>query len=246
VKAVITGSGWVTPTTMGYGRNHDSFEWRWGKLPEITRKAVFEEPYPHFGRLDRYSRLGLSAIAFALKDAGLNRWTQKRDIGIIASTLNGCLDTDIDYFDTVMIEEGRMASPHLFAYTLPNSYLGEASIRFGLTGTGFIISEPSASGLWCLRMSLIGIAGGQFEKVVCGMCDLDHLPPFTESDKTPCGALFLVIEKTPRHAHLVYGDLCLDKHGALMFNSKEIKSLPMLTQKCLTAFAARDENTPEV
>jgi hypothetical protein len=31
-----------------------------------------------------------------------------------------------------------------------------------------------------------------------------------------------------------------------MFNSKEIKSLPMLAQKCLTAFAAKDENTPEV
>ena len=71
MKTVITGSGWVTPTTMGCGKNHDRFEWRQGELPEITRKAVFEEPYPHFGRLDRYSRLGLSAIAFALKDAGL-------------------------------------------------------------------------------------------------------------------------------------------------------------------------------
>lgn len=246
MKTVITGSGWITPTTMGCGRDHDSFDWRRGELPEITRKAAFEEPYPHFGRLDRYSRLGLSAIAFALKDAGLNRWTQKRDIGIIASTQNGCLNTDIDYFDTVMIDEGRTASPNLFAYTLPNSYLGEASIRFGLTGTSFIISEPSASGLWGLRMSLIGIAGGQFEKVVCGMCDLGHLPPFTESDKTPCGALFFVIEKTPLHTHLVYGDLCLDKHGILMFNNKEIESLSLLAQKCLTAFTAKDDKTPEV
>jgi 3-oxoacyl-[acyl-carrier-protein] synthase II len=246
VKAVITGSGWVTPTTMGCGKNHDRFEWRQGELPEITRKAVFEEPYPHFGRLDRYSRLGLSAIAFALKDAGLDRWTQKRDIGIIASTLNGCLDTDIDYFDTVMIDGGRMASPNLFAYTLPNSFLGEASIRFGLTGTAFIISELSASGLWCLRMSLIGIAEGQFEKVVCGMCDLGHLPPFTKANKTPCGALFFVIEKTPCHIQLVYGDLCLGKHGVLMFNNEEIKSLPILAQKCLTAFAAKDDKTPEV
>lgn len=246
MKTVITGSGWVTPTTMGWGRNHDRFEWRQGELPEIKRKAVFEKPYPHFGRLDRYSRLGISAIAFALKDAGINRWTQKRDIGIIASTRYGCLDTDIDYFDTVMIERGRMASPNLFAYTLPNSFLGEASIRFGLTGTAFIVSDPSVSGLWCLRMSLIGIAGGQFEKVVCGMCDLCHLPPFTESDKTPCGALFFVIEKTPLHTHLGYGDLYLDKHGILMFNNKEIKSLPMLAQKCLTAFAAKDDKTPEV
>ena len=236
--AVVTGTGWVTPTNMGSGRNTDRFEWRSGELPEITREAVFEKPYPHFGRLDRYSRLGLSAIAFALKDAGLNRWTQKRDIGIIASTRSGCLETDIDYFDTVRIEGGRLASPNLFAYTLPNSYLGEASIRFGLTGTGFIMSEPSASGLWCLRMSLIGIAGGQFEKVVCGMCDQGHQPPFTEPDQTACGALFFVLEKTPRHAHRVYGDLSFGKNGSLMFNRKEIKNMPMLAQKCLTAFAA--------
>jgi len=235
VKTVITGSGWVTPTTMGWGRNQNRFEWRHGRLPEITRKAVFEDPYPHFGRLDRYSRLGLSAIAFALKDAGLNKWTRKRDIGIIVSTRTGCLDTDIHYFDTVMVEGGRMASPNLFAYTLPNSFLGEASIRFGLTGASFIISDPSASGLWCLRMALIGVAEGQFEKVVCGMCDLGNRPPFTESEKTPSGALFFVIEKTPSHAQLVYGNFCLGNNGILMFNNKEIQSLPGLAQKCLTA-----------
>ena len=246
MKAVITGSGWVTPTTMGWGRNQDSFEWQKGKLPEITRKAVFEAPYPHFGRLDRYSRLGLSAIAFALRDAGLEKWNRKRNIGIIASTLNGCLETDIDYFDTVIIGGGRTASPNLFAYTLPNSFLGEASIRFGLTGTSFIISESSAAGLWCLRMSLIGIAEGQFEKVVCGLCDLGSLPSFTESDKSPCGALFFVIEKTPRHTQLVYGDLCLREQGILMFNNKEIKSLSMLAKKCLTPFEAKDGSSPEV
>ena len=244
MKTAITGSGWVTPTTMGWGRNHDRFEWQKGELPDITRKTVFEEPYPHFGRLDRYSRLGLSAISFALRDAGLDKWTQKRDIGIIASTLTGCLDTDIDYFDTVMIDGGRTASPHLFAFTLPNSFLGEASIRFGLTGASFIIGEPSASSLWCLRMSLLGIAEGQFEKVVCGLCDLGSLPPFTEYDKRPCGALFFVFEKTPRHAQRVYGDLCLEENGVLVFNNNEIKSLPVLAQKCLSAFEAKNELLP--
>lgn len=246
MKTVVTGSGWVTPTTMGWVRNQDSFNWQKGELPEITRKVVFEKPYPHFGRLDRYSRLGLSAIAFALRDAGLYKWNQKRNIGIIASTQHGCLETDIDYFDTVMIDGGHMASPNLFAYTLPNSFLGEASIHFGLTGPSFIIGEPSATGLWCLRMSLMGIAEGQFEKVVCGMCDLGYLPPFSESDKNPCGALFFVIEKTPRHTQWIHGDLCLNEHRVLMFNNKEIKSLPMLAQKCLIAFETKDKSSPEM
>jgi 3-oxoacyl-[acyl-carrier-protein] synthase II len=239
VRAVITGSGWVTPIAMGHVRNNNCFEMRAGKLPEITRKDVFEEPRSHFGRLDRYSRIGVSAIAFALKDAQLHQWTRKRPIGLIASTVNGCLETDIEYFNAVMADGGRLASPNLFAYTLPNSFLGEAAIFFGLTGTSFVINEPSPSGIWCLRMALMGIANGQFEKVVCGMCDLGRLPFFSETVETPCGALFFVIEKTPTRQHLVYGDLCLDSNGILKFDDDEIKNLPILVEKCLSAFSKR-------
>ena len=239
MNAVITGSGWVTPLTMGYVRNNNRFEMGAGKLPEITRKDVFEEPRPHFGRLDRYSRLGVSAIAFALKDAQLHRWTRKRPIGIIASTVHGCLETDIEYFNATMTDGGRLASPNLFAYTLPNSFLGEAAIFFGLTGTSFVINEPSPSGIWCLRMALIGIANGQFEKLVCGMCDLGRLAFSCESEETPGGALFFVIEKTPTRQHLVYGDLYLDNNGILRFDDDEIKSLPILAEKCLKAFSKR-------
>jgi 3-oxoacyl-[acyl-carrier-protein] synthase II len=237
MKAAITGIGWVTSTSMGYGRNCDRFEMLPGKLPEITRKDVFEKPCPHFGRLDRYTRLGLSAIAFALKDADLYRWTQRRHIAIIASTRHGCLETDIDYFNSIITEGGRLARPHLFAYTLPNSFLGEAAIFFGLTGTGFVVSEPSASGLWCLRMALLGIAGRQFKKLVCGMSDLN--PPFLipETDKATCGALFFIIEKNPTHKDLAYGELAFDRNGILKFDGEEIQSLPGLAEKCLSAFS---------
>ena len=239
MNAVITGTGWVTSATMGYGRNYDRFEMRPGKLPEITRKDVFSKPYPHFGRLDQYSKLGLSAIAFALKDAELDKWTRKRSISIIASTLHGCLDTDIEYYKTAMTHGGRLASPNLFAYTLPNSFLGEAAIFFGLTGTSFVINQPPASGIWCLRMALIGIANGQFEKVVCGMCDLGRPPFFSGADETPCGALFFVIEKAPNRKHLIYGELFLDSDGILKFDDDEIKNLPSLAEKCLNAFSKR-------
>jgi 3-oxoacyl-[acyl-carrier-protein] synthase II len=250
VKAVITGIGWVTPTNMGCGRDHGCFEIKPGNLPEITRKAVFNEPYPHFGRLDRYSRLGLSAIAFALKDAGLYTWTHKRQIGIIASTVQGCLGADVKYFDTVMPDGGRLASPNLFAYTLPNSFLGEASIRFGLTGTCFTVSEPLASRLWCLRMALIGIAGSQFEKVLGGICDLGPLPPFTDAGKTAGGALFFVLEKSLERDRLSYGELCLDKNGILKFNGNEVKNPAGLAQSCVATLVAkiekhRDDDLPK-
>jgi 3-oxoacyl-[acyl-carrier-protein] synthase II len=245
VKAVITGIGWVTPTSMGCGQDHDRFEWKTGKLPEITRKAVFGEPYPHFGRLDRFSRLGLTAIAFALKDAGLDRWEQKRPIGIVASTVYGCLDTDINYFDTVMLKGGRLASPNLFAYTLPNSYLGEAAIYFGLTGPSFIINQSRTSNLWCIRMSLSAMADGQFKTVLSGIGDLNSPPSFEESSHPACGALFFVIEKSVKENRAAYGELRLHQDGRLTFDGYEIENIAMLARRCVSA-VARQKRTSKI
>jgi len=238
MKAVIAGLGWVTPTSMGCGRDHDRFEWKAGQLPEITRKKGFEKPYPHFGRLDRFSRLGLTAIAFALKDAGLDRWQQKRPIGLVASTVYGCLDTDVSYFDTVMHTGGRLASPNLFAYTLPNSYLGEAAIYFGLTGPSFIINQARTSDLGSIRMSLSGMADGQFKTVLSGVSDLKAPPPFEEARRTACGALFFVIEKSVKENRAAYGELGLHPGGRLTFNGYGIENIAMLAQMCV-AQAAR-------
>jgi len=233
LKAFITGVGWVTPSGMGCGRDHNNFEMKPDKLPEITRSAVFDAPYPHFGRLDRYSRLGVAAIGFALKDAGLDRWTRKRPVGIIASTVHGCLETDLNYYDTVIPDNGRLASPNLFAYTLPNSYLGEAAIRFGLTGTCYAINSSTFSSPRCLRMALINIAGGQCDKVIGGVCDTGRLPPFSVGSEDHRGAIFFVIEKTIKRARMAYGGLHLSNDGILALNGEKVRSLPALAQKCI-------------
>jgi 3-oxoacyl-[acyl-carrier-protein] synthase II len=235
VKAVISGIGWVTATNMGCGRNNNRFELKTGKLPDIARRDVFDVPYPHFGRLDRYSRLGLSAIAFALKDAGLDRWTHPRPISIIASTVHGCLDTDLNYYDTVIPEDGRLASPNLFAYTLSNSYLGEAAIRFGLTGTSYVISELTLSDLWCLRMALTGMHNGQFDIALGGRCDLGHCPSYSESDQTAGGALFFVVEKKNINAGTIYGNVDIDSRGEMFFNGTGVKDLATLARYCIAA-----------
>jgi 3-oxoacyl-[acyl-carrier-protein] synthase II len=237
VNAFITGIGWVTATDMGCGRDKNRFELKAGKLPDISRKEAFDTPYPKFRRLDRYSRLGLSAIAFALKDAGLDRWTDRRPISIIASTVHGCLETDLNYYDTVIPEDGCLASPNLFAYTLSNTYLGEAAIRFGLTGATYVISESTLSELWCLRMALTGMAGGQFDKALGGRCDLGHCAPYSESERTAGGALFFVIEKKTSNACRVYGDVGLDSRGALFFNGTWIKDLVTLARHCIAAYS---------
>jgi len=98
----ITGIGRVRTSGMGGANDHHDFVMTKGQLPHVTAASAFDKPYPPFRRMDEYSRLGLAAIAFALKDAGLNEWAEKRNIGIIATTVYGCLNTDIECYRTVM------------------------------------------------------------------------------------------------------------------------------------------------
>jgi len=137
-----------------------------GPLPKINPSDMFKKPYPNFRRMDKYSRLGLTATALALIDADLSEWTRERNIGIIASTVYGCLETDVDYYKTVIPDRGFNASPALFSYTLANSYLGEAAIRFGLTGINYVLTEQHPTGLAGLQTALDHISRGMWKKVL--------------------------------------------------------------------------------
>jgi 3-oxoacyl-[acyl-carrier-protein] synthase II len=218
---------------MGCGRDHENFAQPYGQLPEIDPSDMFKRPYPNFRRMDEYSRLGLTATALALIDASLSEWTRERDIGIIASTFYGCLGTDVDYYKTVIPDRGAHASPALFSYTLANGFLGEAAIRFGLTGTNYVITEQRPTGLAGLQTALDHIARGDIEKSLGGVCDVGCPQIFGEPGKVPPGAVFLMLEKSPAREISSYGRLGLDPKGRVIYNGSEIKDLTTLVQKCL-------------
>ena len=232
VSADITGIGWVTATGMGCAKDHLDFAMPDGPLPDITHLSALDKSYPYLRRMDQYSKLGLNAIAFALKDAGLGEWTQKRNIGIIVATVYGCLHTDIDYFDTVMPQNGIGASPALFSYTLPNSFLGEAAIRFGLTGITFVINEPVPLNTTCLQLTLDSIACGEADKMLCGICDLGGPPSLGVNLNLSPGAVFFMLEKSPEKNASSYGTIRRVKDNRIMFGQTEIKDLTTLVQKC--------------
>jgi 3-oxoacyl-[acyl-carrier-protein] synthase II len=231
--AETTGIGWVTAAGMGRGREHQSFAMPRGQLPEINPADMFKKPYPNFRRMDEYSRLGLTATALALTDAGLAEWTRERDIGIIASTFYGCLGTDVDYYNTVIPDRGAQASPALFSYTLANSFLGEAAIRFGLTGINYVITEQRPTGLAVLQTALDHITRGDIEKIIAGACDVGCPQIFGEPDKVPPGAVFFMIEKSFARKISSYGELTMSAKGDVIFNASEINDLTTLVQKCL-------------
>jgi 3-oxoacyl-[acyl-carrier-protein] synthase II len=234
MDAEITGIGWVTAAGLGRGREHQGFAMPAGQLPEINPADMFEKPYPNFRRMDEYSRLGLTATALALIDAGMAEWTRERDIGIVASTFYGCLGTDVDYYKTVIPDRGAQASPALFSYTLANGFLGEAAIRFGLTGINYVLTEQRPTGLAGLQTALDHIMRGDIEKILGGVCDVGCPQLFGEPSKVPPGAVFFMLEKSHAGEKSFYGKLCLDPKGRVIYDGSEIKNLTTLVSKCLT------------
>ncbi len=233
--AEITGIGWVTAAGMGRGRERQRFAMPRGPLPEIIPADIFKKPYPNFRRMDEYTRLGLTATALALIDADLSDWARERDIGIIASTFYGCLATDVDYYKTVIPDRGAHASPAMFSYTLANAFLGEAAIRFGLTGINYVITEQRPTGLAALQTALDHITRGAIEKILGGVCDVGCPPIFGEPDKVPPGAVFFMLEKSSAKKRSSYGKLQLNRCGDLLLNGSEIKDLTGLVQKCIAS-----------
>ncbi len=229
----ITGIGWITAAGKGCGHQQAHFSMPGGQLLEIKASDITAEPYPNFRRLDAYCRLGLAAVAFALRDAGLDQWDVKRDIGVIVSTVYGCLGTDVDYYLTLIPEDGANASPVLFSYTSPNSFLGEAAIFFGLTGPGFAIAEQHPTGLGALQAAMIQLFRHDVGKLLAGVCDVGCPPLFNQPATVPPGAVFLMLEKFPDANPRSYGQLDLSPKGALRFNANPVTDLTTLVQHCL-------------
>jgi len=226
MEAFITGIGWVSKKSMGYPNYIQQFECD-ATLPGIKGKDILENPYKPFGRMDVFSKLGFTAITFAMKDAGIKRNGNKKDISIIASTATGCLETDMRFRETL---SKKIPSPAIFAYTLDSSFLGEASIYFGLTGESFVINEEKTNGLAGLLMGLEIIDSGVSDIVLCGICNSDMKILDSDSHIIKPGALFFVIEKKSLHS---YGTLTSTSLTNIYYQHNiKITGLYDLAEKC--------------
>jgi 3-oxoacyl-[acyl-carrier-protein] synthase II len=231
MRAEILGIGWVSVAGLGRGRGDSSFTLAAGALPAIARQDVFAEPDLRFGRLDPFSKVGLTAIALAMQDAGLDRWTQKRPVALIVGSDYGCLGTDADYFDGAIPQGGQLASPNLFAYTLPNCFLGEAAIRFGLTGPAWVASAAEPDDLSPLRQALETIAWGEAEMVVAGCCDIPR-PDFLAPAADAPGAVFFLLAKAGTAPEAsAYGELVLAASGEFSVGGAEVATLEELVRR---------------
>jgi len=234
LRAFITGIGWLTAGGEGRGRNGDPFKITQGYLSALAKKPAFtNQAFRRFGRLDRFSKLGLRAVASAMQDAGLDTWKDKRNIGVIVSTTLGSLATDLDYYGTVMSKDGTLSDPNLFTYTLPNSFLGHVSMIFGLTGINYVINDKEGSGIPALTSAMDCLSLGECDTILAGICDVEPPPDFPVSVKPLPGAVFTVIEKNIGRQVQPYGNLLMNNSGSLFFNGSVITNISALVKECL-------------
>lgn len=234
MEALITGIGWVTGAGIGWGRQGGDCRFPNLPPPVLARPDVFPKPNQRFGRMSQYAQLGIAAIAFALRDAGLEQWQVKRPIGVVAASRLGCLASDLDYHKNVLLDGGELASPNLFAYTLANCFLGDAAIQFGLTGSSLAINE-TRGGLDAVDLALGELALGEADAMLAGICDLPAPAPFGAGAPPAPGAVFLVLSRRPAVDGGSYGSLAVADDNVLLDGSA-VDSIIGLVQGALKNF----------
>ena len=229
----ITGIGWITASGKERGNNNDPFEFSKGALPNISGIDFPVNSGFRKGRLDRFSLLGLQTISDALYDAGLYDWDKKREIGIVASTVYGCLNTDLDYYDSVAAKNGNLPEPNLFTHTLPNIFLGYAALLFGITGPNYIYYEKVDSGLSVLLSAMECIEQGESDIMLAGICDDEPPEGFPVPEPVRPGSIFVVIEKSPVQGKRDFGRLSKDSRRNILLNEIVINDIEMCVRECL-------------
>jgi 3-oxoacyl-[acyl-carrier-protein] synthase II len=131
-----------------------------------------EETRSRIGRVDRLSRMFLSASHLALQsadlvvaDVGAERF------GLSFGTGLGCLLTNEEYNRKVVEQGPAMASPRLFAYTVSSAAAGEVSIALGIKGPNVTAHIGFAAGLGAIGYGFDLIQMGKADVVLVGGAD---------------------------------------------------------------------------
>jgi len=133
----------------------------------LQEDAVFSYPVKGFGKYDRASQMTCCVAALAFYDAGMSySEDRKRDIGILGTNSDGCLQSNLDFFNDFVKNGRTLGRANLFVYTLPSIPVAEAAIYFKCQGPLLYMGysrEPVAS---LLRQSDRMILRGETKAMV--------------------------------------------------------------------------------
>lgn len=145
-RVVVAGIGWVTQERYGSVmlKLHKDYTDKVSLHSQLRDESVFLQPVKNFGRFDETSKKACSAVALAVRDAGITYSKDlKKDIGLVGTNIEGSLFSNISYFEDYVKNGRTLARGNLFTYTLPSSPLAEAAINCGCQGPLLYINFSS-------------------------------------------------------------------------------------------------------
>jgi hypothetical protein len=168
-RNVVAGVGWITGGEYGCVRRRvrRSYAEIGSLRSELLDQSIFSYPVKGFARYDRVSRTTCCAVALALHDAGMPySETRKQEIGILGTNSEGCLRSNLDFFDDFVRNGRTLGRANLFVYTLPSIPFAEAAIHFRCQGPLLYAAFPSEPLASLLRQADAMILRGEAEAML--------------------------------------------------------------------------------
>jgi len=134
------------------------------------------DPREHLGKkglrsLDRAARLLCVALNQILSDPVPPKSDDSDGLGLVCGTMLGGLDSIVS-FDWSGLSDGvKYVNPGAFPNTVINSAVGQAAIRFGLTGVNSTLSAGASSGLYAMHYAAELIRMGGARLIMAGGVD---------------------------------------------------------------------------
>lgn len=191
----ISGGCWISGAEWGFLNRaprpfHISNEPP--RLPDSSEPGLEKAP-ARWGRFDAFARLGFSAVALALVDAD-RKAAAGEPTGLVIASATETLANDVAFFATTIEQNGLLASPRLFSYTLPTTLIGECAIHFSLRGpTCAVGNRNDARGMDGLRVGLAALAAGDASRMICAWVEA-AADPFIHQAPGVLGAACIVID----------------------------------------------------
>lgn len=148
---VVAGIGWIDRSEYGCVRRRlrKPYPDLKSLRSALQEEAVFSYPVKGFGKYDRASQMTCCVAALAFYDAGMSySEDRKQDIGILGTNSDGCLQSNLDFFNDFVKNGRTLGRANLFVYTLPSIPVAEAAIYFKCQGPLLYMGysrEPVAS-----------------------------------------------------------------------------------------------------
>ncbi len=140
-----------------------------GTLPFDAIYNQLGVSYPKFHKMDNLSKLGFLGVEILKKKIDLKKFGPDR-IAQIFQNNSSSLDTDLKHQGA--IDNGKMPSPAVFVYTLPNIVMGEIAIRNKLYGENlFTLADKFSLENW-MSLATVQHNLGKADAVLGGWINL--------------------------------------------------------------------------